>query len=401
MLNSAAPMGAIEGGRPVNVLLAEDDEVSRQVALEVLEDAGHTVSAVSDGSAALEALKQDRFDVVVMDRHMPVMGGIAATREIRSGEEPGCTVPIIGITAGVTEAELRECTDAGMNTVLKKPIEAGELIAVVSRLTEDRQKPALVVPEAPILVVDDVELNRSVAAHQLESLGLACQLAEDGPSALKLLEETGFAAALIDVAMPGMDGMELTEFIRQREAVVGGRMPVIAMTGMTSPEDRSRCLDAGMDDLIAKPVILDELSSVLSRWLTNVDSTSGERAHMNSRQAATADTPIDEALLRDIRGELDPAAMKELAGQFLAHFEPILADLIAAADTKDPIAIADAAHKCKSAAGAIAAMRLHAILEDLEVTARSSNAIDLDDRFASIDRETKLIRSIAGDTTQA
>jgi signal transduction histidine kinase/CheY-like chemotaxis protein len=121
-------------------------------------------------------------------------------------------------------------------------------------------------PGLPLLVVDDNVINRRVAALLLRSLGLEVVEVESGPAALAALAETPFAAVLLDCQMPGMDGFETVRHIRQRQGR-GPRLPVIALTAHAGPEQRARCLAAGMDDHIAKPCRRDELTAVLRRWL--------------------------------------------------------------------------------------------------------------------------------------
>lgn len=122
------------------------------------------------------------------------------------------------------------------------------------------------VPGVMILVVEDNVINQKVAVGLLKRLGYQAEVADSGARALQALERRAYSLVLMDCQMPGMDGMETTRVLRSREPA-GTRVPVIAVTGRTEPEDRQRCLDAGMDDYISKPIMIDELRTVLARWL--------------------------------------------------------------------------------------------------------------------------------------
>jgi CheY-like chemotaxis protein len=120
-------------------------------------------------------------------------------------------------------------------------------------------------PPAPgviILVVEDNVINQKVAVGLLKRLGYQAEIADSGARALQALERRPYSLVLMDCQMPGMDGMEVTRLLRSREPA-GTRVPVIAVTGRTAPEDRRRCLEAGMDDYITKPIRVDRLVEAL------------------------------------------------------------------------------------------------------------------------------------------
>ena len=128
-------------------------------------------------------------------------------------------------------------------------------------------------PQAPldVLVVDDNSVNLMVAKLQLQKLWPQARIAtaSSAAQALQLLDTQGFDVALVDMIMPDMDGMQLTQQIRQRFPAITARMPIIALTANTNPVERERCLAAGMDDFVPKPVHPDELHAVLQRWVAS------------------------------------------------------------------------------------------------------------------------------------
>ena len=141
----------------MQILLVEDDEINRLVALSILQNGGHQVEVAENGLQALEAVEARAFDVILMDRHMPEMGGLEATRRIRAMEGLNATLPVIGVTAAVDERDAAACLEAGMDDVITKPIDPAALAEVLarfggggSRRPAARQAPPGVVPESPL-----------------------------------------------------------------------------------------------------------------------------------------------------------------------------------------------------------------------------------------------------------
>jgi len=157
--------------RPLKVLQVEDNATNRDVAEKILARVGHTVFSVANGAEALKALKEQTFDIVIMDRHMPTMNGIEATRRIRAMDPPLNAIPIIGVTAAASEDDVNACLQAGMDLVLTKPLRTKDLRTTVARLAAPAAEHLVFRPDVKVLVVDDMEINRTVAGRQLEKLG--------------------------------------------------------------------------------------------------------------------------------------------------------------------------------------------------------------------------------------
>jgi PAS domain S-box-containing protein len=263
----AAPID-LRAGTGKRVLQVEDNVINRQLVNKLLTRAGYAVVNVGDGAAALDAVKRFEFHTVIMDRHMPRMNGLDATREIRGLPGARGAIPILGLTAGATRDELDDCLQAGMNVVMTKPLDSAELLACVARFTSTATGNEQQASVHPVLVVDDHQINRLVAIKQLESLGLSAQEAHSASRAWELVIANRYHAILLDVSMPGMDGLEFTRRLRAREESTATTrttpaLRVIAMTGHADGEARRRCIDAGMDDLITKPVDRQALANAL------------------------------------------------------------------------------------------------------------------------------------------
>ena len=344
--------------RPLRVLQVEDNDTNREVAQRILARAGHQVTNAVNGMDGLAAVKTGQFDIVLMDRHMPVMDGITATQRIRALKGPLASIPILGITAGATQVELQECRDAGMNEVLKKPVYSKELCELVLRLTSDAPDTNVSSYELPVLVVDDSKINRVVTQSQLAKLGVVCDIAESGAEALEMVKNKDYGMVFSDISMPGMDGIELAKQLNKLNG--GEKLPLIAMTGHRNREDHDKYLQSGFDDVLTKPVALEKISYFLEKWLSaNPNDFSAE----DSRSEVPA---IDLNELIRIYGEDDKEELFEIIGMFVDQFPPLLSTLETAVADKDAQAVRDAAHAAKGASASAAAVQLRELLFTLE-----------------------------------
>ena len=219
-----------------------------------------------------------------------------------------------------------------------------------------------------VLVVDDHPVNREVLVRQLALLGISADTAEDGSKALEGWASGQYAAVLADLHMPGMDGYELTQQLRAREAVPGSaRTPIVAVTANAMRGEEERCLAVGMDAYLAKPVAIDRLRATLQRWLAI-----GEGA-VAVRSAGSAGAIDRTVLAAWLGGDRDGIA--GLLAKFRESAIESEAAVNAAWRAADLAALAAAAHRLKGAAQAVGAVRLAAAADGLE---RASKAGDRD-----------------------
>jgi len=260
-----------------------------------------------------------------------------------------------------------------MDVCLTKPVDSRELLATlhrimagsVLRLDENRST-------RPVLVVDDVEINRAVATKQLSKLGPQCDTAENGDQALALAKHGDYAAILIDILMPAMGGMEFAQELRRWEQSQDRRTPVIAMTGHADPEDRNRYIAAGMDDVLGKPVSIERLSTVLGKWRALPISTNHNPPPPPDGEEQV-NVPVDLQFLSEIIGDTDETVLFALLDLFTSEFPGLLEKLDGAIAANDAQTVHDCAHAAKSAAMNAAAKSLVVILENLESGARSED----------------------------
>ncbi len=268
---TAKDVGELQGLR---VLVVDDNRLSREILTHYCERCGFRVDSVESGEAALEALRgDDPHRLVLMDWMMPGIDGFEASRRIR--ERCGADSPaIVMVTAYGREEVVREAAD--LQGFLIKPVTPSSLLDTVMTALgrraarASRRSAAFAIPEqlrgARLLLVEDNEINQQVAGELLEQAAAHVTVAGNGQEALESIAgEEPFDGVLMDLQMPIMDGFTATQRIREDERYRD--LPIIAMTANAMAGDRERCLEAGMNDHVAKPIDVRELFETLGRWV--------------------------------------------------------------------------------------------------------------------------------------
>jgi signal transduction histidine kinase/CheY-like chemotaxis protein len=254
------------------VLVADDNATSRAILEEVLAGWRMRPRAVAGGREALAALEEARaagepFPLAILDAHLPEPDGFAVAEHVRRSAELGDTRILLLTSAGRAE-DVARCRDLGIDTHLMKPPRHSELLAAILAALSGVWSPAeptrrtcpLRPPPRPlrILLAEDNVVNQKLVVRLLEKEGHTVVVAGNGREALRNLTPD-FDLVLMDVQMPEMDGFETTARIRQAERGTGRHVPILAMTAHAMKGDRERCLAAGMDGYLAKPVHVREL----------------------------------------------------------------------------------------------------------------------------------------------
>lgn len=307
----------------LRVLIVDDDPASREILGEMLlgwrmvvDKAATAVDAIAAIDVA--AARSVPFDLVLMDWKMPGMDGIEAARSIQENAVPSSNPAIFLVTAYAREEIMTSAEKAGIEAILVKPIDPSILLETIASVFGPGIESARDVPQtqpdvallsgAHVLLAEDHEINQQVAVGLLGDMGISVELAENGRIAVErvLADPARFDAVLMDVQMPEMDGLEASR--RIREHVGAERLPIIAMTAHAMAHERQRCLDAGMDDHIAKPVDPIVLAATLSHWIK-------PRGEGGARLAERASASADGDGLPDQLPPFDvPAALTRLNG---------------------------------------------------------------------------------------
>lgn len=266
----------------MRVLVVDDNATNRRILEEVLANWRMRPTSVDSGRAALAELQHavergEPFPLVLLDAMMPQMDGFSLAHEIRARPELTKSVLMMLSSAGRVE-DAERCRQLGVNRYLIKPIKHSQLLdAILSALPDvgcpEPSPPATVateptpLPSSPlrVLVAEDNVVNQRLILRVLEKRGYLVAVTGNGREALARLEREPFDLLLMDVQMPELDGFETTALIRSQEKTTGKHLPIIAMTAHAMKGDRERCLNAGMDGYISKPVQMKELMDVVGQ----------------------------------------------------------------------------------------------------------------------------------------
>ena len=265
--------------RGMRALIVDDNSTNREVLREMLCRLGMKAVCAESGEGALEAVASSAnsrqcFPLIFVDGQMPDMDGFALTAEIQKlAGFSGCTIMMLTSTAQLGEGA--RCRALGISAYLVKPIHRSELLEAICRATstkpEGENTAALVTRHSlresgnklRILLAEDNAVNRILAVRLPEERGHTVTIACDGKEALLAARKEEFDIILMDIQMPEMNGFEATAAIREREASAGRHVPIVALTAYAMKEDRERCISAGMDAYITKPIRPNELFAAI------------------------------------------------------------------------------------------------------------------------------------------
>ncbi len=273
----------------LRVLVVDDNATHCQILRTYLQSYGMVITTVNGGTEALKqlldaAVEGQPYALAIIDQMMPGMDGLTLGQAIRS-EPMLATTQLIMLTAFDERGQGQRAIELGYAAYLTKPVRQAHLLATIVKVVAalphaptirkpaeeaavvKRSDPLYATP--PILLVEDQLANQIVLRQQLAKLGYTIDLAQHGREAIERLAHPchGYQLVLMDCQMPVMDGFETTRWIREREQTAGGHIPIIAMTAQALKGDRERCITAGMDDYLSKPVHLTDLNQMLARWL--------------------------------------------------------------------------------------------------------------------------------------
>ena len=374
---------ALEG---LPVLIVDDNATNRAVLGETLTNWRMRPTAVGDGFAAVAALKRavaagEPFPLVLLDAVMPDVDGFAVAGQIqRDPELAGATVMML--SSADRGGDAARCRKLGVACYLCKPVAQSDLLdAIVRALGAAPAEPEPPRPSAAtgprplrILLAEDNEVNQELVAQMLKRRGHTLTLAGNGREALAAFDAAPFDIVLMDVQMPEMDGFAATAAIREREHATGGRTPIVALTAHAMKGDRERCLAAGMDDYVSKPLRIGDLVETIARLVAPAGEVVFDRA------AALAKVEGDGELLRTMIRLFDTQAGK------------LLPEIRAAGARGDGGALERSAHKIKGSMGTFGAARATEAALRLETMGRDGRLAGTEIHIAELEREVGRLR---------
>jgi PAS domain S-box-containing protein len=401
--------------REVRALIVDDSATSREILTTRLASWGMRPVEVQDGPGALQVLYRalednDPFRVAVVDMQMPGMDGETLGRAIRADERLA-DIRLVMLTSLGTRGDARRFQDLGFAAYATKPIRYEELKAVLSLVLTERAgaepAPRPIVTrhsahealnlfasrEARILLAEDNITNQQVALGILKKLGLRADAVASGVEALKALEALPYDLVLMDIQMPEMDGIEATHRIRDpQSAVPNHAIPIIAMTAHAMQGDRERCMAAGMNDYVAKPVSPRSLAEVLDRWLPQGSAAITDRVPVAPAEAAALPAQGSAAPVFDHAGMMarlmnDENLAKQIVAEFLKDIPQQITALRGCLEAGNATGVARQAHTIKGAAATVGGERLRAVAFEIEKSGKAGDLSAAAGQLAGLDAQ--------------
>lgn len=412
---SAGHSEAAAALRRARVLIVDDNEASRRAIGDQLALWRLAYADAPDGAQAIAALRAAAsegrpFDLALLDLLMPGMTGLELARAIKA--DPAIRAPAMILMSSLQDNDPHMLHEIGFASWLPKPVQHAHLLdALAAALTSGRsthpphqqtQAPGAPAPPrrapqpARILLADDHEIGQEVASTLLRRAGYACDVVSNGKHALHALAASDYDLVLMDCQMPEMDGFQATRAIREMEAArsaAGGprrRVPIIALTALAIRGDRERCLEAGMDDYVPKPLRPERLYEAIERHLGTrgapLTPQDADAARPHDGPPQETEAPFDIAAARSRLGG-DDAFVRTLIGRFCAQAPADVEEIerrVAAGETEETARIA---HRLKGAASFVGAERLRREAETLESLGRNGDLSAAQPHVASLRSE--------------
>lgn len=391
----------------MNVLVVEDNPAASAVLSGTLRQWGFAVQEATDGGAANALLRQANkngvpFDLMLVDASMPEPGGFALPAYFH-GEGASCERIIMMLATDTQRTDAARCRQFGVRSNVVKPASASDLLDAIRLALMPAQDDDKVLEEttlaefqideeliragnsAPqkaksVLLVEDNPVNQTVATKILQRAGYEVVTAGDGQEAIDWFEKRRFDLILMDVQMPVLGGLDATKAIRAREArrswAMSGRWemtPIIAMTAHVMQGDRERCLEAGMDDYVSKPVQPSELFAAIERVTRRLENTDFEGNVVELMDdAETGESGNLVVDLEQTRGLLDgdEESLHSLISIFLTDYSKNVTKVEQAVRAQDMRTLCSVAHSMKSSAGVFGAAGAAEVAQRVENAAR-------------------------------
>ena len=405
--------------RGVRVLIVDDNLTNRGILTTRLACWGMRPSEAPDGPGALHALyraldEHDPFRIAVIDMQMPGMDGETLGRIIKADARSADTRMVMLTSLGM-RGDASRFKEIGFAAYATKPIRHEELRAVLSLALTERAgaepTPPIVTRhtaretlnrfegrKARILLAEDNITNQQVALGILKKLGLSADAVADGVEALKALEIISYDLVLMDVQMPVMNGLEATAQIRNpQSAIRNHRIPIIAMTAHAMQGDRERCLEAGMNDYVTKPVSPHALADALGKWLPKETAATTKQAPGAPKETASVSDPEQKAPVFDKAGMMarlmdDEDLARTIAEGFLADLPRQIEELRGYLEAGNAPGAERQAHTIKGASANVGGESLRAVAFEMEKAAKAGDLDTVNARMAELETEFDRLR---------
>jgi signal transduction histidine kinase/DNA-binding response OmpR family regulator len=389
--------------RGLPVLVVDDNATNRRLLIDMLSHWQMQPTAVATSAEALHTLKRAKwtgtpFALVLLDANMPELDGFALAEQIKQSVDLA-QATIMMLTSGGQRGDAARCHKLGIAAYLTKPITQTELreailMALSGPIARTAHTPVVTRHvlrtsrvRVRILLAEDNPVNQKLAARLLEKLGHLVVVVEDGQSALDMLAQQPFDLVLMDVQMPGMDGLEATAAIRTHEKATGTHTPIIAMTAHAMQGDRERCLAAGMDGYVSKPIKLDDLDAAMKQVLD------GRSATITPMEEPSFDLDV---ALNFVDG--DRALLGEIVTLYHNDYPGWVEELRAAVRAGEAQWTERGAHSLKGAVKIFGATAAYNLASELETCGRAGDLTGAATILPMLERELERLNKAFADT---
>jgi two-component system, sensor histidine kinase and response regulator len=383
----------------LRVLVVDDNASAREIFLGMLAALKFDALAVDSGARAIAAVEQARadgrpFGLVLMDWQMPGMSGVETIVRMREAGPGAPAVPVLLVTAYNRDVLLEEIGDTPVEGILNKPVSTSTLLDTIAsvfgkesancrrvRRQADYRLAGEAVRGAHLLLVEDNEVNQEVAQEILTGAGIRVDIASNGAMAVAKVAVTAYDGVLMDCQMPVMDGFAATRKIRENPA--NTNLPIIAMTANAMVGDKEKCLGAGMNDFIAKPIDVDQMFATLARWVkpANPAPPVVVQVQADDKLPAIAGLKMAAALQR-VGGNVK--LMRKLLLRFVETQADAVARITQAIHDNDIARATREAHTVKGLAGNIGASATYDLAAKLEHMLVHGDLAELDAVIADL-----------------
>jgi two-component system, sensor histidine kinase and response regulator len=371
-----------------SVLIVDDNKTNRIILIEMLTQWGIRSQAVDSAASALTALRtlpagEAQFDLIITDLHMPEIDGLGLVEQVRETAELR-HIPVFMLSSGGTPRDRERCRELNIAAYFSKPVDPSELLDALLRelakiKLESTDKILVQQPNERralrILVAEDNAVNRLLARKLLEKHGNSVIVVENGRQAIEAIARERPDLALIDVQMPVMDGLEAIRIVRVSEQSSGLHLPMIALTAHAMKGDRERCLDAGADEYLTKPIRASELFAALDRINNLADRAKSSLPIVHTAAPSASSLPA----VLDLAGALsrigNKETLEELARLFTSESPKLMQEIRQSLAGADALALERSAHSLQGSLASLGAPGIARAAEELQKLARSGHWI--------------------------
>ncbi|MFT4562882.1 MAG: signal transduction histidine kinase/CheY-like chemotaxis protein [Gammaproteobacteria bacterium] len=390
----------------LRALVVDDNESARDVMSGYLRNFSIPNDVAKDGSEALTLIDSNHYDLVLTDLRMPGIDGIELIKKLRGNPKLADTRMVL-VTGYGGEQERGDATDAGANGFINKPIRPSTLLDTLQTLFQNRDSrlaDAPTLPRAPkiytgvrVLIVEDNYINQEILVGLLQRAGIDTEVASDGLEGVDAIKKTArpFDLVFMDIQMPNMDGFDATHAIREVDADI----PIIGVTAHALDESRTKCLEAGMNDVITKPIHSETVFATIEHWF-QARAKSGEASDATAPPSTVgherdADSPVASSAAFDIAGvdttdglarmAGNEALYRELLRRFAKDHAEAATEIRQLFQKQQGEEARRRAHTLKGVAGNLGAKRVQRLADDVYSAAREKASSRLEPLLGELD----------------